>query len=959
MKKLISYAFLLGIVGIVILIGCVAYISKDLPDPNSLTNRSIQQSTKIYDRTGEHVLYEIFNEENRTLVKLQEGFCKDDAGKEFDPNGVPLFALQATIAAEDRPFCSHFGFSPKGLLRAVIFGGSRGGGSTLTQQLVKNAILTDERTLTRKIKELLLSLELERRYSKDDILQIYFNEIPYGSTYYGIQTASQNFFHKDVDTLTLAEAATLAALPQAPTRFLHNPDQLKDRRDWILDSMAELGFQSQEAVDAAKQSETPVAVKINKIEAPHFVFYVQDQLENTYGRRVVEEGGLKVITSLDYDKQLIAEEVVRDAVEKTGEQYGFTNSSLVAIDPKTHQIVAMVGSKDYFDDEIDGQVNVALRPRQPGSSFKPIVYAKAFEMGYTPNTLLWDVKTNFATESGTYSPNNYDLKERGPISLRLALQGSLNIPAVKALYLVGVDKILDFAEDLGYTTFENRDNFGLAIVLGGAEVRLLDHVNAYSAFANGGTVLPPVSILRVEDAEGKQLEEWKPSEGKRVIKEEATYTLSNVLSDNAARSYVFGLNSPLQLGNRPVAAKTGTTNDYHDAWTIGYTPSLVAGVWSGNNNNDPLTRAGGSTAAAPIWNAFMKRALEGTPIESFPAAPSVQTGKPILDGELPGTTLVIDRASGKIATEYTPESYREEKTFAEYHTILHYLDKTEPLSEAPEHPEKDPAYANWEAAVQAYVAAKSAETGEEIIAEAPPTEYDDVHVPENFPIVHINSPSEGSTADGREVEIDAYAEAPRGISRVDFYIDGYYLGTDSTFPFRLRAIVPTGIDRGYHSLKAVALDDIDNSGSATVGIRIDEEAGASALDIVDPKNGQVIVSNESSYTVVLSTPSPERFRSIILYAEEVGSNRRDRVAAIIEPNAPFLTLSWALPKTGTWVLSAEGRERGGGGDSIIAQSILVQVEAPTTESQASQESTTENPLVPEPILQGIRPFINQ
>ena len=967
-KKLFYYALIAGAAGLVVVIGIIAYISQDLPDPNSLTERNIQQSTKIFDRTGEHLLYEIFNDENRTIVKLQEGFCKDDPQKEFDPNGVPLFALQATLAAEDRAFCSHYGFSPKGLLRAVAFGGSRGGGSTLTQQLVKNAILTNEYTITRKVKELLLSLELERRYSKDDILQIYFNEIPYGSTYYGIQTASQNFFHKNVNELNLAEAATLAALPQAPTRFLNNPDQLKARRDWILDSMAELGYQSKEAVDTAKAMGTPVAVKINKIEAPHFVFYIKEQLEDTYGRRIVEEGGLKVITSLDYDKQKIAEEVITGAVEKDGEKLGFSNSSLVAIDPKNHQILAMVGSKDYFDNDIDGQVNVSLRPRQPGSSFKPIVYAKAFEMGYTPNTLVWDVKTNFASSSGSYQPNNYDLQERGPISLRLALQGSLNIPAVKALYLVGVDKALDFADSLGYTTFENRDNFGLAIVLGGAEVTLLDHVNAYSSFANSGTHLPPVSILKVEDAEGHVLDEWKEEAGKRVIKEEAANMLSNVLSDNNARSYVFGLSSPLQLGNRPVAAKTGTTNDYHDAWTIGYTPSLVAGVWSGNNNNDPLTRAGGSTAAAPIWNAFMKKVLEGTPIEQFPSVSIPQTDKKILNGELSGSTVTIDRASGKLATEYTPETYKEEKTFAEYHNILFYVNKENPLGERPKNPEKDPAYNNWENAVQAWVKAKSEETGETITQEEAPTEFDDLHVPENFPVVRITSPSEGDTTSGRIVNADVSAEAPRGIARIDFYVDGFYLGTDTHFPFNISASIPNSLDRGYHSLKAIAYDDIDNSSSSTVGIRIDESGSASSVEITDPQNGQTIERTSETYTVVVSAPNPYRFRSVSLYTQEVGSADKTRIAAIIEPQSPFITFNWNLPQSGTWVLTVEGRDTDTG-DAIYAPSILVRipidnrnrVQGDTTVDLTSDSATgtPNNPPIelPPELLQGIRPFL--
>src|SRR3989344_4789145 len=547
--------------GSLFVLGLFAFVSHDLPDPRQLTDRSIPETTKIYDRTGEHLLYEIFGSENRTLVKLQEGFCDMQTEMETDGNGIPRYAVQATITAEDRKFCSHGGFSVTGLMRAVLFAGSRGGGSTLTQQLVKNAILSNERSLTRKAKELILSLELERRYSKDEILQIYFNEIPYGSTYYGIEAASQNFFGKHVSELSLAQAATLAALPQVPTFYINNPDRLKARRDWILDGMADMGFVTREEADAAKGEDTTLEDTVANIQALHFVFYVKQQLEETYGQRLVEEGGLKVITSLDYDKQLIAEEEVVRGVEERGEAYNFNDAALVATDPKTGQILAMVGSADYFDESIAGQVNGAARPRQPGSSFKPIAYAKGFDLGYTPNTVLWDVNTTFPTATGDYAPKNYDLGERGPIRVREALQGSLNIPAVEMVYLVGVENALSFAEALGYATFGDRSRFGLSIVLGGAEVKLTEHVGAYGTFANDGVRMSQVSILKVEDPKGTVLEEWKPGEGTKGTEPNVARLISNVMSDNAARAYVFGLNNALVVGGRPVAAKTETTKD--------------------------------------------------------------------------------------------------------------------------------------------------------------------------------------------------------------------------------------------------------------------------------------------------------------------------------------------------------------------------------------------------------------
>ncbi|MDG1950540.1 MAG: transglycosylase domain-containing protein, partial [bacterium] len=725
LKNILLALVAIGFAGSLVGLGFIAFIARDLPNPNTLTERTISQTTKIYDSTGEHLLYEIFGDENRTLKQIQEGFCDPAANMDFDEEGIPLHALQATIAAEDRNFCNHSGFDFKGFARAVIQNllGNRVGGSTLTQQLVKNAILSNEKTITRKIKELILSLELERRYTKDEILQIYFNEIPYGSTYYGIEAAAQNYFDKTVHELTVAEAATLASLPKAPTTYLNNPDRLKARRDYLLGGMLELGFIDQMEHDLAVASETPVEVSFTNIDAPHFVFYVTEQLEETYGRRTVEEGGMRVITSLDFDMQMIAEEEVANGIEEVGETYNVSNAALVATDPDNGHILAMVGSRNYFDDEIDGQVNVATRLRQPGSSFKPIVYTKAFEMGYTPNTILWDVKTTFPTVTGNYTPLNYDLQEHGPVRMRDSLQWSLNITAVKALYLVGVENALDFATQLGYTSFDDHSAFGLSLVLGGGEVQLVEHVNTYATFANEGMRNDLVSILRVEDANGEIIEEWEEKEGERVLDENIARMITHVLKDNGSRSVVFGGTSNLQLGDRPVAAKTGTTNDYRDAWLMGYTPSLAAGVWAGNNDNTAMNRgAGGSSVAGPIWNGFMQRAHEQEPIEYFTNPIIDQTGISALDGSITSTTLIVDKASGKIATEYTPESFREERTYAEYHSILHYVTKEGPRDGVPEDPTNDAYYEPWEAAIQEWITAKEEEEGVELINEAPPTD---------------------------------------------------------------------------------------------------------------------------------------------------------------------------------------------------------------------------------------------
>jgi membrane peptidoglycan carboxypeptidase len=942
LKNILLALVAIGIAGSLVGLGIIAFIARDLPNPNTLTERTISQTTKIYDSTGEHLLYEIFGDENRTLKQIQEGFCDPNTDMEVDPEGIPLYALQATVAAEDRNFCNHSGFDFRGFARAVFQNllGNRQGGSTLTQQLVKNAILSNEQTITRKIKELILSLELERRYSKDEILQIYFNEIPYGSTYYGIEAAAQNYFDKSAHELTIAEAATLASLPKAPTTYINNPDRLKARRDYILGGMLELGFIDQMEHDLAVASETPVEISYTNIDAPHFVFYVTEQLEETYGRRAVEEGGMRVTTSLDYDMQMIAEEEVANGIEEVGELYNVSNAALVATDPNNGHVLAMVGSRNYFDDEIDGQVNVATRLRQPGSSFKPIVYTKAFEMGYTPNTILWDVKTTFPTVTGNYTPLNYDLQEHGPVRMRDSLQWSLNITAVKALYLVGVENALDFATQLGYTSFEDHSAFGLSLVLGGGEVQLVEHVNTYATFANEGVRQDLVSILKVEDSNGEVLEEWKEKEGERVLDENIARMITHVLKDNESRSAVFGGTSNLQLGDRPVAAKTGTTNDYRDAWLMGYTPSLAAGVWAGNNDNTAMNRgAGGSSVAGPIWNGFMRRALEEEPIEYFTNPVIDQTGVAALDGSITSTTLIVDKASGKIATEYTPESYREERTYAEYHSILHYVTKESPRDGAPEDPNNDPYYEPWEAAIQEWIVAKEEEEGVEIVNEAPPTEEDDVHVPSNFPTVEITSPDKNDDVD-RTITISVDADAPRGISRVEFYIDGQYLGSDTRSPYKLVTDIPSSIGRGVHSIKAIAYDDVDNAGSDTVSINIEEDAGAALLEIIDPNNGQTIERTDETYTIVLSLEDPDKYQSITVYAEELSTGSRSTVGEVVNPDSPFLTLEWNLPTTGTWALSATATD----GDSQLSTAgSLVTITDPNETTEETSEETEEAP----------------
>ena len=687
LKRLIATALIL--LALLVLTGfiVVAWLGRDLPNPNQLITREIAQSTRIYDRSGQHVLYEVHGDEKRTLVSLEE---------------IPDYVEKATIAIEDKNFYEHGGFSIWAIARTMVTNilyNRSAGGSTLTQQFVKNAVLTNEKSITRKIKELILAQKLEKRFSKDEILQMYLNEIPYGSNAYGIQAASQKYFNKNVGDLTIAEAAVLAALPQSPSRYSPygpNKDLLLGRKDYILSLMREQGYISESEEEQAKAQEIIFANPETAIFAPHFVMYVKSLLSDKYGEKTLEQGGLKIITTLDYDKQKIADEVVAEVTENYQEKYKANNAALVSLDPKNGQVLAMVGSRDFFNKEISGQVNVVTSPRQPGSSIKPIVYATLFEKGgYNPNTIVFDTVTDF----GNYSPKNYNLREYGPVSLRQALAGSLNIPAVKVLYLAGLKNTIALAESLGYQNLS--EGVGLSLVLGGAEVRLLDHANAFSALARDGEISTPSVILKVEDKEGNILEEWQPNK-RNILTSETARMVTSILIDNNARSFIFGSKNYLTLSDREVAAKTGTTNEFRDAWTVGYTPSLVTGVWVGNTDNTKMnTGADGSVIAAPIWQKFMTRALEGTPKEVFKQPKIEKTGKAILDGERPVIgELYLDSRTKMPASSNTPEEFLEIKQLSDNHSILFYLDKDNPLGPAPENPENDPQFVRWEEGIK-------------------------------------------------------------------------------------------------------------------------------------------------------------------------------------------------------------------------------------------------------------------
>ncbi len=908
-KKLLTF----GAIGLAVLavfsIILLAVIATELPNPNRIIDRSIALSTKIYDRTGEHLLYDIHGTQKRTFVKLEE---------------IPKYLQDATLAAEDRDFYKHKGVSLTGIIRSLIknvFTGSKVGGSTLTQQLVKNAILSPEKTYTRKIKELILSYQIENRFSKEEILQMYFNEIPYGSVAYGAEAATQTYFGKSVKDISLAEAAVLAALPQAPTYYSPygtHLDALYGRQAWILNSMAELGMITQEDADLAKKEKITFRRKAEDMFAPHFVMYVKEYLSEKYGEQTVEQGGLKVITTLDWDKQQAAEAAIDASLEKNA-NWNAGNAALVALDPLTGQILAMVGSRNYFDEEIDGQVNVVTSSRQPGSSFKPIVYAAAFKKGFTPETVLYDVNTSFINYDGkNYEPKNYDLKEHGPVTIKTALAGSLNIPAVKAIYLTGVDNVLDLADDLGYTTLTERNRFGLSLVLGGGEVKLLEHANAFSVFARDGEYHPTVAIMEVTDKDGNELEKFEPKSND-VLAPQVARQINSILSDNAARAYIFGEKNYLTLPDRPVAAKTGTTNDYHDAWTLGYTPNLVCGVWVGNSDNEEMKRgADGSVVAAPIWNAFMAAAAKDLPAEGFTAPEPVQTDKPALNGSIiDGVKVKINKLSGKLATNLTPESMVEEKTFKEIHSILYYINKDDPRGDTPPNPDDSQAR-RWEEGIADWAKRN------DIISEMPPTEYDTAQNGADQPKVTIISPSGNQPITSRIFTASVSANAPRGLVRVEYYLNDVLLKAVSQPPFDLAvSLDDPALTNGFYTFKAIAFDGDSNYGVAAVDLNFLLPALPPSLDWTDPTDNGSIESKNFPFIVKANLTNAAAIAKINVFYRGA-DNAENFINTARQFSGDGLSVYWSTaPPAGIYQLYGEITNRDG--YSYKTKSITVEI----------------------------------
>ncbi len=619
-------------------------IAADLPSPEALRAQAASfVSTQIYDRNG-HLLYEIVDPSGgrRILVPYEQ---------------ISPHLINATVATEDERFWRHPGVDPIAFLRALFYNVSEGeivsGFSSIPQQLARIVLLSPEerfeQSLKRKMREVVLASEISRRFAKREILEIYLNEINYGNLAYGIGAAADTYFGKSASELTLAEAAMLAGLPQAPAYWdpYTNWEGAKRRQAVVLDLMVEAGYISQAEAEAAKAEPLDLRPRQFNVEAPHFVTWIQQLLEQKYGADVLYRSGLRVTTSLDSRLQAIAQEEAQAHLAKLQDRHA-TNAALVAINPATGEVLAMLGSADFNDPEIDGQVNVALRLRQPGSSIKPVTYVAAFEKGWTPATLIWDVQTEFTDALGRpYVPKNYDGKEHGPVLVRQALAQSLNIPAVKTLDFVGLPAMLDTAHRLGIASL-NRPDYGLSLTLGGGDVTLLELTGAYAVLANAGKRMPPVAILRVEDAVGHVIEEYQPPAGEQVIRPQHAYLITDILSDNNARAPMFGQNSALKL-SRPATAKTGTTDDWRDAWTLGYTPELAAGVWVGNADNTPMNKVSGAQGAAPIWHNFMERALADQPASQFARPEGIDVIEISADaGTLPSAACPPDRRRTEI-----------------------------------------------------------------------------------------------------------------------------------------------------------------------------------------------------------------------------------------------------------------------------------------------------------------------
>ena len=796
------------LVGLVFLVATLAWVARDLPSPDRVVRRE-GFSTKIYDRNGE-LLYDVYSDQRRTPVDLAQ---------------TPLVLRQATISIEDKNFYQHQGVDALGIFKAIgrsILHRRLEGGSTLTQQLVKNALLTSQRTVSRKVKEFILTIQVEQKYSKDQILQMYLNEAPYGGTAWGVEAASEMYFGKPVEKVNLPEAAILAGLPQSPSYYSpYAGDGYVGRAVEVLRRMREDGYitRDQEETARATLSKVEISTQSGLLKAPHFVFWVRSKLIERYGERVVEEGGLRVTTSLDLDLQEAAQKAVTEEIAKV-KHLKISNGAAVVQDVNTGQILAMVGSRGWGDPDYDGKYNVTVASRQPGSAIKPVVYLTGLRKGYTAATLLLDVKTSFpGGDKPEYVPENYDGKYHGPMLVREALGNSINVPAVKMLSKVGIRDMLQIGYEMGLTTLNPTPEFlrrvGLSVALGGGEVRLLDMSTAYSSFANGGKRVEPVGVLKVTDSQGKVMEEWRASEGRQVISAEEAFIISSILSDPKARELTFGARSALAIAGKTIAVKTGTTNDKRDNWTIGWTSGgVISGVWVGNNDNSSMREvASGVTGAAPIWRRIMTEALKDKQSSEF-VKPNgivemdadVVSGYPAHDGFaskkeyfVKGTEpagddpihkkIKVCKGEGKLANPADIGSGNYEEKEAYYFA------------------EED---SKWQEGVTAWLA------GQADSKYHPPSDYCTGGNPLWIVVVE---PGDKSRINSNDVKFDLDIQDPNKVTSVEFYVDGSLKQTLTGTPWEVTINIPDG----SHQIDIKAKDDKGNDGSRRLYIGVNQD----------------------------------------------------------------------------------------------------------------------------------------
>ncbi len=806
-KKILYYLPIVGFFTVVLFIlfslAAFAWVAKDLPSPDQVVRKE-GFATQIYDRNGE-LLYDVYDQAKRRPIKFDD---------------IPQELKQATIAIEDKNFYTHTGFSIRGIARAmfnIVIHRRLQGGSTLTQQLVKNVLLTHQRTLLRKWREFILALQIERKYTKDEILQMYLNEAPYGGPAWGVEAAAERYFDKSAKDLSLIESAFLAGLPQRPTIYSpYQGEEWKGRTEAVLRRMRQDGYISEEehekALDAIENLEfgSPQGI----LKAPHFVAYIRNLLADQFGEKLVEGGGLRVTTSLDWQLQERTEEIVSEQIEAV-EYLNISNGAAVVLDPQTGQILAMVGSRDYESDEIEGKFNVITQAlRQPGSAIKPVTYVTGLQRGYTASTLLMDVRTVFPQKGNQdYIPVNYDGSYRGPIQVRYALGNSINVPAVKMLAMVGLESMLDTAEEMGMSTLapseENLKRLGLATTLGGGEVKPIELGSAYLAFANGGIRREPVGLLKVEDHEGKVLYEYRQLEGKRVLSSGEAFIISDILSDNQARAMTFGQTSGLVIGNRRVAVKTGTTNDMKDNWAVGWMPNALVLSWVGNNDNTPMTRvASGISGATPVWRNIMIEVINKYGYEEFSQPSDVVTAE-------------VDSVSGYQAHNDFPSrtEYFIKGTVPNQadpiHVMLKLCPQTEQLATPPQiargeyiekeffkFKEEDPV--SWDGKNRWQEAVLNWMHEQDDPRYHPPTEYCD---DEGGAIeINVESPEDRSTV-GNKLGVKLKVVGINDIEEVIVYLNDEEKKSFSSRPYEFDLT----LDDGTYTLKARARDSEDNT----------------------------------------------------------------------------------------------------------------------------------------------------